>query len=379
MDTRLSIERVTSRRGLLEFVRFPFRLYRRDPNWAPPFIEERMDFFAPAKNPFFEHARCQLFLARRDGELVGTIAAAVDDNHNSVHDERMGTFGFFEAVDDPDVVRALLGAAEEWVRGQGMAVMRGPLSFSTNHECGLLIEGFDESPMVMTPYNPRYYQRLIEDSGYQKVMDLFAYIIDVDEARNSVLPTASSVVRRAAQRQGIRVRKADLRHFTSEIQLVKEVYNRAWMRNWGFVPMTEHEFDHLATSLRPWLDPDLILLAEAEDGTPVGVSIALPDLYQPLRSSRGGHLFPLGLLRFLWHRRRINQIRLLIMGVVEEHRRHGIEAMFCYETVRAALARHYRRIEISWVLETNTMANRIAERLGGKRYKTYRVYERSGL
>jgi len=376
MSDNLRIEQVTDRKGLLAFVKFPFTLYRDDPNWAPPLIEERLDFFDPKKNPFYEHARYQLFLARRDGELVGTVGAVVDDNHNAVHNEQMGAFGFFEAIDDQAVADALLDAAEAWARGQGMAIMRGPLNFSTNQEIGTLIDGFDEPPMVMMTYNPRYYPALIEGHGYGKAMDVFAYIADLAEGLQAAPEKLFRVTQRAAERQGIRVRKVDMRHFERDVQKVKQVYNRAWERNWGFVPMTEAEIDHLASGLKAVLDPNLILLAELEDGTPVGVSMALPDLHQALRWSGGGHMWPLGLLKFLWHKRKVDQLRLLIMGMVEEYRGRGADALFYLLTAQEALARGYKRVEGSWILENNTMMNQIIERLGLTRYKTYRIYEK---
>jgi GNAT superfamily N-acetyltransferase len=386
MSSQLDIEQVTDKKGLLEFIKFPFKHYRDDPNWVPPLIEERRDFFDPRKNPFFEHARCQLFLARRpkgvpaggrDGELVGTIGAVVDDNHNAFHNEQAGAFGFFETVDDPAVAGALLEAAEAWVRGQGMTLIRGPLNFSTNQEIGLLVEGFDEPPMVMMTYNPRHYPDLIEAHGYSKAMDVYAYIVDLEEGMKSGPPKVFRVAEKAAQKAGIRVRKAELRHLDREIQLVKQVYNSAWERNWGFVPMTEHEIDHLAAGLKPVIDPNLILIAETADGQPVGVSMALPDLHQALRWSGGGHMFPFGLLKFLWHKRRVNQARMLIMGMIEGYRGRGIDAIFYVETARAALAHGYKRLECGWVLETNTMMNRIVENLGLRRYKTYRIYEKT--
>jgi len=376
MSGSLVIEPITDKQGLMALIEFPFTLYQGDQSWVPPLIEERRDFLDPKKNPFFEHARHQLFLARRAGAVVGTIGAVVDDNHNQTHEERAGAFGFFETIDDQAVADALLDAAEEWVRGQGMTIIRGPLSFSTNQECGLLIDGFDEPPMVMMTYNRRYYARLLEAHGYTKAIDMFAYIGDLDDRLNNGPPKVFRAAEKAAHKSGIRVRKAEMRHFSQEIQLVKQVYNQAWERNWGFVPMTEHEFDHLAAGLKPVLDPNLIFIAETSDGTPIGVSIALPDLHQALRWSGGGHMFPFGLLKFLWHKRRVNQIRLIIMGVVEEYRGRGIDAIFYIETARAGLARGYKRIEGSWILETNTMMNRIIERLGGKRYKTYRIYEK---
>jgi GNAT superfamily N-acetyltransferase len=376
MGAALQIERVTDKRGLLAFVKFPFKLYRGDPNWVPPLIEERLDFFDPAKNPFYEHARYQLFLARRDGELVGTIGAVVDENHNAVHNELMGAFGFFETVNDQAVADALLDAAEGWAREQGMAIMRGPYNFSTNQEIGTLVDGFNEPPMVMMTYNPPYYPVLIEAHGYRKAMDVYAYIFYLAEDMKTAPPKVFHVAEKAAQKAGLRVRKVDLHHFHRDVEKIKQVYNRAWLRNWGFVPMTDAEINHLAANLRPVVDPNLIFIAELEDGTPVGVSMALPDLHQALRLSGGGHMWPFGLLKFLWYRRKVDQARLMIMGMVEEYRGRGADAIFYVETARAALARGYKRIEASWILENNTMMNQIIERLGGRRYKTYRIYER---
>ena len=376
MRDNLSIKPVIDGRDLLAFIEFPFEHYRDDPNWVPQLIEERRDFFDPGKNPFFDHARSQLFLAYRDSKLVGTVGAVVDDRHNEVHDEQMGAFGFFEAADDQEVADALLDAAEEWVRGQGMTIMRGPLNFSMNEEIGTLVDGFLEPPMVMMTYNPRYYPRLIEGHGYTKAMDVYAYISDLAPDLEAAPEKLFRVARKAAEHRGIRVRTINMRRFDDDVALIKQVYNSAWERNWGFVPMTEAEIDHLATNMKPILDPNLILIAELEDGTPVGVSMGLPDLHQALHQSGGGHMWPFGLLKFLWHKRKVDQARLLIMGMVEAYRGRGIDAIFYLETTRKALARGYKRIEGSWILENNTMVNQILERLGMVRYKTYRIYER---
>lgn len=373
----VQVEPVTNKRMLMEFICFPFSLYRDDPAWVPPFVEERRDFLDPQKNPFFEHARAQLFLARRNGELVGTISAAVDDDYNALHGERVGTWGFFECVDNPEVAAALLAAAEQWARAQGMMTMRGPYSFSSNHECGLLIDGFDDPPMVMMTYNPHYYAALVEGCGYRKAMDLFAYVGDLDERWINAPPKVFHAAEAAMHKQGIRVRKANRRDFEREVQRVKDVYRQAWERNWGFVPLTEHEADHLARSLKPVIDADLVLIAETAEGRPVGMSLTLPDLHQALKWSGGGRMWPFGVLKFLWHKRKINQIRLVLMGVVAEYRGRGIDAVFYVETARVARAKGYKRIEGSWILETNTMMNRIIERLGGRRYKTYRIYEKA--
>ena len=376
MNGDLHIEPVTDKRGLLEFVKFPFKLYRGDPNWVPPLIEERLDVFNPKKNPFWEHSRCQLFLARRASELVGTVAAVVNDNHNTTHNEKMGSFGFLETINDPAVAAALLDAAETWVKAQGMTLIRGPLNPSVNDEIGTLIDGFNESPIVMMTYNPSYVPALIEGCGYTKAMDLYAWIYNIEEDLRNAPEKLARVSEKAMQKQGIHIRKVDMRHFDRDVALVKQVYNTAWERNWGAVPLTDHETDHLAASLKPTIDPNLIFIAETADGKPVGVSLTVPDLHQALKRSGGGHYFPFGLLKFLWHRRHIDQCRLMIMGMVEEYRGRGADAVFYLETAKEALKRGYRRLEGSWILESNTMMNQIIERLGGKKYKTYRVYEK---
>jgi GNAT superfamily N-acetyltransferase len=376
-SAEIQVERVNNRRGLREFVTFPFTRYHGDPLWVPPLIEERLDFLNPRKNPFFEHAHVALFLARRAGAVVGTVSAAVDENYAAFHGERMATFGFFESIDEPEVAARLLAAAEAYAREQGATVVRGPISFSTNHELGLLVEGFDTSPMVMMTYNPRSYAALIEGHGYRKAIDMYAYIGDLDERWENADRGIVRVAEKAARKAGIRVRPANMRDFEQEVQRIKSIYQRAWVNNWGFVPLTDKEADHLAASLKPVIDAELVLIAETDDGTPVGMSIALPDLHQALRWSGGGSMFPFGLLKFLWHRRRIDQFRLWGMGVIEEYRGQGIDAVFYVETTRAARVKGYRRAEGSWVLETNTMMNRILEHLGLRRYKTYRVYEKT--
>ena len=374
--TQITIEPINDRKGLAEYVRFPFKLYRGDPNWVPPLIEERRDYFDLKKNPLFEHSRYQLFLARRDGELVGTIGAIVNDRHNEVHQERMGAFGFFECINDQTVADALFDAAESWCRGQGMSTMRGPLNFSMNDEVGTLIDGFDEPPMVMMTYNPRYYPALIEGHGYRKAMDLYAWIWDIEAGLKAAPEKLFHVAQKALEKQGLRVRKINMKNFAHDVELFKAAYNAAWQHNWGFVPMTDGEIDPLVNSMKPTLDPNLIFMAETSDGRPAGVSLGLPDLHQALKASGGGHMWPFGLLKFLWHKRKINQVRLIAMGMMEQYRGRGADAIFYLETAKAALEQGYKRLEGSWILENNTMMNQIIERLGGFRYKTYRLYEK---
>jgi len=372
----ITVQPVTDKKGVLEFVRFPFKLYRGDPNWVPPLIEERRDIFDPKKNPLYEHSRFQLFLARRAGELVGTIGAIINDRHNEVHNEQMGSFGFFECINDQTVADALFDAAEAWCRERGMTFIRGPLNFSMNDEAGILIDGDHEPPMVMMTYNPRYYPALIEGHGYTKAMDLFAWIFELEQGLKDAPQKLFDVAQKAMTKQGLHVRQLNMKNFEHDIELFKEAYNRAWQRNWGFVPMTDAEIDHMVKGLRPLLDPELVFIAETQDGKPAGISLTLPDLHQALRASGGGRTWPFGLLKFLWHRRKINQVRLLAMGMIEEYRGRGADAIFYLETARAALRHGYTRLEGSWILETNTMMNQILERIGGRHYKTYRLYEK---
>ncbi len=231
MKDGIEVTPVLDRKALVQFIEFPFRLYHDDPNWVPPLIEERIDFFNVKKNPFFEHARCQLYLARRGPEIVGTVAAVVDDNHNKFHDEQTGAFGFFDTINDPGVATALLSQAEEWVRGQGMNCIRGPLNFSTNHEIALLIDGFDLPPMVMMTHNPRYYQAFIESQGYGKAMDVYAYLTYLREDLENAPAKLFHVAEKAKQKAGIRLRNIDFHQFDREVAVIKQVYNSAWERN----------------------------------------------------------------------------------------------------------------------------------------------------
>jgi len=380
---RTVVEPVRSRRELKEFVAFPWGIYKGDPYWVPPFFRERMQFFDPKHNPFFEHAEVQQFLARRDGELVGTIAGIVNGMHNTYHQEEVGFFGHFECIDDQEVASLLLQTASDWVLAKGMKAIRGPMNMSTNDECGLLIDGFDSPPVVLMTYNPPYYQRLIEAAGFEKAMDLYAYIMstDVYDHNSDNLPRKVLQSCEKVRREGrIKIRKANMSNFEQEIIRARQVYNSAWERNWGFVPLTDAEIEHIARGLRKFLDPDLVFFAE-DNGQPVGVTVALPDVNEVLLRvyPRPGGLLRYAYdgIRFLWARRRQPRlVRGFMMGVAESHRNRGIDACFYVETARAALARGYRQCEMSWILESNTMMNRIIRRLGGRVYKTYRVYEK---
>ncbi|GIV96233.1 MAG: hypothetical protein KatS3mg057_0890 [Herpetosiphonaceae bacterium] len=380
MTARLRIVPVHTPSDRMRFIKFPWKVYRgreRDPYWVPPLIFERKRFFDPLKNPFFEHAEVQLFLAERDGETVGTIAAIINHSHNEFHNEQAGFFGCFEVLDDPEAACALLDTAVSWVAARGMTIIRGPANFSTNDECGLLIDGFDSPPVVMMTYNPPRYVEYIERFGFRKAMDLYAYIVEQENAnlrRSDGRPSKFVRVAEAARQQsGVTFRKVRMHEFDLEVDRAWQVYNRAWERNWGFVPMTKAEFYKLAHGLKSFLDPDLLFVAE-DNGEPVGISVSLPDINIPLLHMNG-RLLPFGWARFLWWRRKISTIRVMIMGVVPEYRGRGIDAVFYYDTFRIGTSKGYNRAEMSWILESNVQMNRILRSFGGRVYKTYRMYE----
>jgi len=339
----IRIRPVTSRWQRRAFIKFPWKIYRGDPHWVPPLIGQLKETFDPRKNPFYEHADIQLFLADRGDRPVGRIAAVVNHAHNEFHDERTGFFGFFECVNDPEAAGKLLGAAREWLRQRGMETFRGPANFSSNDEWGLLVQGFDMSPVLMMPYNPPYYPGLLEGYGLTKAKDLYAYRMIIEEGLPERLRRMAAKIE---QREGLTIRPIDMKDFDNELKRIKVIYNNAWSKNWGFVPMTEA----------------------------AGFSLTLPDYNQALKHLNG-RLFPFGILKLLWHSRRIDHPRILVMGVVHEYQRRGIDAVFYVKTWDAGEKRGYTWGEMSWILEDNEMMKRAMELMGGKIYKTYRIYE----
>ncbi|HID09873.1 MAG TPA: N-acetyltransferase [Candidatus Latescibacteria bacterium] len=367
----LRIELVEGRKALWEFLRLPWRIYQGDPNWVPPLLREERARFDPSRNPFFEHAEVALFLALRDREPVGRIAAIVNHRHNEFWNDRVGFFGFFEGPKEEEVAGRLFEEAGRWLRDKGMEVMRGPMEFSTNETCGMLVEGFDRPPMVMMPYNPPYYPQLLEALGLHKAKDLYAFYIRADVP----IPEKVADVARAVQVRGdVQVRSLRMKEYWEEVKRVKIIYNSAWSKNWGFVPMTDAEFEHLARELKQIVEPELVLIAETDDGEPVGFSMAVPDVNQALRHING-RLDPISLAKLLWYSRKIDEGRLMTLGVREKFRRRGIEAVFYIRTLEAARKLGYVGGELSWILEDNHLINRAIETMGAKRYKTYRIYD----
>jgi GNAT superfamily N-acetyltransferase len=356
---------------LEEFIKLPWAIYRSDPNWVPPLIEEQKKFLSPGHNPFFEHAKVRLFLAYRDGRPCGRISAHIDHNSNQFHQERCGFFGFFESEDDRKTAGELFTAAGKWARENGMEKLRGPFNFTTNDTAGLLIDAFDSPPVIEMTYNPSYYRELLGGCGFEKAMDLYAYFFEVanmDRERVKKLE-------QHAERHGIRYRSIDKRIFEKEVKIFKEVYNQAWSRNWGFVPLTEHEIDQYARNFRDIVDPDFVIFA-FDGNKPVGALWALPD-YNYAIKRLNGRMGPLEMAKFLWHKRKITHARVMTAGVIRDYQRRGIEAGLVSRVFESGLKKGYRSGELSWVLEDNLMMNRLAQAVGAKVYKTYRVYQKN--
>jgi len=369
----MQIEHISDSKGLDRFIRFPWKVYEGNPHWVPPLLSE-VKFVLSRKNPFFQHAEAAYFLAWKNGEVVGRIAAIIDRNHIAVHREQAGFFGFFECLPDPEIADALLGAASNWLKARDIGIMRGPMNPSVNDECGFLLEGFDSPPMIMMPYTPAYYLDYMERYGLTKAKDLYAYIAVIAEvSAGNRLERLAAAVR--GKIPNLVVRPANMKEFRKELNAVKDIYNSAWSHNWGFVPMTDEEIESMAKRLKPLIVPELLIMAEV-DGKPAGFYMAVPD-YNQVLCRINGRLGPIGIMKFLWYSRNISDIRVLTMGMKEEYRKKGIEGLLYLESFKAATRKGYKRAEMSWILEDNTLMKRGCEFMGGKVYKKYRIYEKS--
>ncbi|MBN1153429.1 GNAT family N-acetyltransferase [candidate division KSB1 bacterium] len=364
------IKPVTTRKETKEFVKLPWKIYKDDPQWVPPLIIDRMNFLNPHKNPYFKHSQVQLFLAYKDGELVGRISAHENKNHNRKYNDKVGFWGFFECINDQEVANALLDAAVKWLQNQGLTSMRGPVMFSVNEECGLLIDGFDSPPSIMMTHNPPYYSALLETYGFKKATDMYAYKLF---SKNQFAEVIEKRANQAKQNPNYTFRTIDIKNLEGEIKGLHRVLSEAWQENWGSVSMTEEEILHLANEMKPVIDKDLFFIAEDKHG-PVGFSVCIPDMNQAIRRANG-RLFPCGLIKILWYKRKITSGRVPLMGVLKEHRHQGIDAVFYYDTLTVGRSKGITDGEASWILENNVPMNKALERMGATIYKTYRMYE----
>ncbi len=367
---KIRVKEIETKAELKQFIHLPWKIYKNDKYWVPPLISQMKEKFNPEKHPYYDFATVQPFLAYRDGEISGRIVAHINPRHNEIHNENIGFFGFFETIPDKEVAKALLERASSWVKEQGKDAIRGPMNFSTNEECGLLIKGFYKPPMVMMTYNPQYYQTYLEEFGFEKAKDLFAFWADYRE-----IPTRfAKFMKKISERAKFNVRKLNKKKFKQEVKTLFDVYNSAWQNNWGYVPMTKHEFEHTAKELKPIIDFDYVYLAEIE-GKAIGFSLALPDIYQALKKING-RLLPLGWLKLLLASKKIDQVRVITLGVAPEYKNLGIDVAFYHKTIQNALRKGQSRGEMSWILENNSRMVNAAKKMGGEKYKIYRIYDK---
>lgn len=373
---QLEITQVASRAERDAFIKFPWRIYANDPAWVPPLLVERKEFLDRTKHPFYEHGDAALFLARQNGEIVGRIMASDDPNYNAFHQTNVGCFGMFESIDNQEVASALFEAAADWLRGKGRDEIMGPIDYSTNYLCSLLIDGFQFPPTVLTPHNPPYYRALIEGWGFEKAMDLYAWRLANPADAVSRLRGVAGALK---SRREMTLRHGNLSDIAGEGRRLRQIYNEAWQNNWGFVPFTEKEFEFMTRELKPILVPELVWLAEVE-GEPVGFILCVPDINAALKKINGRLTtfgLPIGLAKLLYHKHRLKAVRLVALGVLPKFRRHGIAEMLVLRSIEEAMVKRGFAGEASLILENNVMMNRFLEAIGLEKYKTYRIYRKA--
>ncbi|HEX7071928.1 MAG TPA: hypothetical protein VF190_14030 [Rhodothermales bacterium] len=371
------MSRVASRSDLKAFVDFPFRLYESYPHWVPPLRRDVAALLNRSKNPFFEHGDIVPFLARNSsGEVVGRIAAIVNGMHLRKYDDAVGFFGFFECVEDPEVARALILAADAELAVRGLKTMRGPANPSLNDVAGLLVGGFDREPSIMMPYNPAYYVDYLASNGFKRVMTMWAYYVHRKYVQTEKLRRGVELVHRRTP--GLRIRSLDMGRFRQEASIILDLYNEAWSDNWGHVPMTEREFAHLAKEMKQIVDPRLVFIIEDDTG-PVAFSITLPDLNLALKHVRDGRLLPLGLPKLLAYAKfgAVHECRTLLMGVRKKYQGRGLDAVLNLATITEGPKLGYMASELSWVLDSNAAMINSLHAIGAVVDKEYALFDRS--
>ena len=369
----VEIHPVGSRQELNEFIELPFRLHSTSKQWVPPLRLERHAYLSRKLNPFFGHGDAKYFLARRDGRVVGRISAQIDENFNRYHGSKWGNFGFLELEDDPEVMAALLTAAEDWLRARGMESAVGPFDLTMNEEAGVLIDGFEHVPSIRTPWHPPYYRRLCEEAGLEKAVDLFMWDLDVGR-RKDILPIIFDLDKVAREQHGIRIRKMTRRTLRQDLEAFQEVYNAAWSKNWGFVPYSKEDLDAYAWDMQLVFHPDWFMVAETPEGEVAGVAISPLDVNQVLKKMNG-RLLPLGWWQFLNRERYIDRVRVGFLGVHPKHQHTGVSASLYIEHYDMAAKGRVYRGELGWILEDNPI-NKGMEALGGTVIRKLRVYRR---
>jgi len=374
--SNIEVSEVTSRRERDEFIKFQWQIYASDSAWVPPLIIERKKFLDRKRHPFYRHGDAALFLARKNGRIAGRIMASDDPNYNLLHGTNVGCFGLFECIEDREVAAALFDAAASWLRKKGRTELMGPIDYSTNYVCGLLIDGFQFPPTILTAHNPPYYCELIDNCGFTKAKDWYAWwFADPSKAATHLRRLAT----RLRTRWPVRIRSANFKNLRDESRRLREIFNQAWERNWGFVPFTEAEIEFMTEELKPLIVPEFAWVAEI-DNEPVGFTLALPDINVVLRDLNGRltrFCLPTGLIKLLRYKRRAQKGRLIALGVVQKYRRAGIAEMLVLRVMEETMIKRGITGELSMTLEDNFMINRFIEAIGAERYKTYRIYTRS--
>lgn len=375
MSDALSIRRVEDKRALGLFIEIAYQINGVETLWVPPLRRDVMTLLDRGRHPFHKHAVVEYFLAYRGSQCVGRVAAIENQAHNEFHGEKIGFFGFLDARPEQEVFNLLLGAVADWARKRGLTALRGPCSFSTNEECGALVLGFEVPPCLMMPWNPESYPRLIEGAGYTKAKDLYSYWVTEHTYDDRMDRVADRLRRKLAEKGGKVVsRGLDMSRFAEELERVRTVYNKAWEKNWGFVPMTREEIEHMARELKPVLRPEILRFIEI-DGEPIGFALTMPD-YNIVSRHMEGKLGLKQMALFLMLKNLIKQIRVMTVGVVEEYRNRGLESLLISDSVRECRKFGYTSADLGWILEDNVLMNRALVAIGGRHYKTHRIFQK---
>ncbi|ERJ61037.1 hypothetical protein [Sphingobacterium paucimobilis] len=371
----ITIIPVETKKQRAEFIDFPHDLYLGNANYVPELFIAQSDLLNPKKHPFYKHSTAQLFLAYKENKVVGRIAAIWNNRHNSINNLNEGQFGYFDSIDNQEVANGLFDAALGWIREKGGNNIVGPINLSTNETCGLLVDGFDMPPMAMMPYNSPYYLDLISNYGFDKKVDLLAYNVRTETASTRAVQLMDRLEERLG-RSGIKLRTINLKDFKSEAAKIREVYNKAWDKNLGFVPMTDEEFDYIAKDLKMIVDPRFCIIAEKGEEI-IGFAVGIPNVNEIQINIKRGRLLPTGIFKLLFGKKNIKSLRVLMLGVLEGYRKLGIEACLYGRIIRNAKPAGIRGAECSWMLETNYLMNHAIEQINGELYKRYRLYEKA--
>jgi hypothetical protein len=367
----IKIKKVETKSDLNAFIKCQWNFYKNDPYWVPPLLMERKTLLSKEKNPFFKNAEADYFIAYRNNEIVGRIAAIKNDMHLKYHNDNSGFFGFFECNNDQEVANALFDTAKQWLKEKGLSRMLGPANPSSNDEWGMLLEGFDDPPRLLMTYNPKYYLDLCSNYGMTKAKDLLAYKLENHKVMGS--EKLKRVQQIARDRYKLKISQLDMKNFAKELEKVKFVYNKAWAPNWGFIPMTDEQIDAMAKDLKPLVEPSLVLFGEI-DNQLVGFALVMLD-YNHIFKQMNGRLLPFNFLKLFTKKKEIKWARIITLGLIPEQQKKGLDAVFYWEIVNRAHNVGIDLGEASWVLEDNEMMNRGAVVMGGDPYKKYRVWQ----